>query len=333
MYPPKPEVFSLSGCRVSGGTSWRSTTPRVWRWGWGGGGGIFWGAEQAPVNSAEQAPVGGAEQAPVGGAEQALRSAEQALRSAEQARRISTGSPNWARFCVFRLAFRLFFDCFFACFGSVSSGTHASGLFFVCFLQAFLGCTLLRPTGSPNGSGGVSFFNGLPNPVLILVRPTRSGLILVRPTCARYWLAQLRFDTGSPNRDFACFWQTASSRGGGAEAFGWDRGETPETPETPLNVVRQGCLRCLRCLTPVSGLSQLSQPSRLVGPAPASTKCGDFCQFFWRSHSTPKRLRGTAGLFVEFFDTQRDGLGSPNPLGLDTGPPNLRSILARPTSF
>ena len=30
------------------------------------------------------------------------------------------------------------------------------------------------------------FFNGSPNPVLTLVRPTRSGLILVRPTCARY---------------------------------------------------------------------------------------------------------------------------------------------------
>ena len=26
-----------------------------------------------------------------------------------------------------------------------------------------MGCTLLRPTGSPNGSGGVSFFNGPPN--------------------------------------------------------------------------------------------------------------------------------------------------------------------------
>ena len=141
----------------------------------------------------------------------------------------------------------------------MSSGTHASGLFFVCFLHAFLGCTLLRPTGSPNGSGGVSFFNGLPNPVLILVRPTRSGLILVRPTCARYWLAQLRFDTGSPNRDFACFWQTASSRGwGGADAFGWDRGETPETPDTPA-----------KRRTGVSQVSQVSHPSlRIVSTVP-----------------------------------------------------------------
>ena len=42
-------------------------------------------------------------------------------------------------------------------------------------------------------------------------RDARWGLILVRPTCARHWLAQPRFDTGSPNWDlflcvFARFW-------------------------------------------------------------------------------------------------------------------------------
>ena len=47
---------------------------------------------------------------------------------------------------------------------------------------------------------GDSFLStGLPNPVLILVRPTRLGLILVCPTCAWYWLAQPCVNTGLPN--------------------------------------------------------------------------------------------------------------------------------------
>ena len=113
-----------------------------------------------------------------------------------------------------------------------------------------------------------------------------------------------------------------------------------------------GCLRCLRCLTPCLRIVSAVPTFSWLGPAPASTKCGDFCQFFWRSHSTPKkRLRGTAGLFVEFLIPNGMGLVHPTRWGLilvrptcarywlaqprffDTGSPNSVSILARPTPF
>ena len=208
------------------------------------------------------------------------------------------------------------------------------------------GLGLVHPTRRARPPNSV-FDTGSPNSVSILVRPTGPKFVfffyvLVRPTglegfriffkywfaqrvwrgfgfFLKYWFAQLRFDTGLPNSVSIPRFCMASSRGwGGAEAFGWDRGVSQVSQVShPLS---QDCLSCPNL--------------QLAGAGAGVGKCEDFASFFGSATQRRNWLRGTAvGFLLSFFDTQRVGLGPPNPPGSILFRPTPFLILVRPTPF